>query len=411
MSAALHIGEGRLEPPSVRCNFVLVLLPLLAAATLYGLPFLRAAPNRLVSGIPVYFSALPHSLVWLPAAWLLALLVIAFLKPSRAVLGLGAMVSALLLPLLIWFAASQAALLAQTQNPIARTSLGGGFWLAVLLPALASADCLRRLHAGRVARLLLLAAEALPVGLMLWVGWCDELALMKEYASRADVFWPLVLRHLQIVGVSLVLAMCIGLPLGWAAWRFGSAGKAGFTMLLFPVLNIVQTIPSIALFGLLMAPLALLAASWPALGKAGISGVGLAPGVIALVLYSLLPIVRGMLTGLLQVPSSVAEAATGMGMSHANIFWCVQLPLALPLVLAGVRTAAVQAVGLAAVTALIGAGGLGTIMFEGLYANAQDLVLLGVLPIVCMGVLVDMAFSGLIALADLPQVTRIATHD
>ena len=387
--------------PVVRINAVLVVLPLLAVASLYGFPFLKTAPNRLMSGLPVYFSALPQGMAWLSAALLLVLVAIAFLKPSHAALSVAAIASALLVPALLWLAASQAVLLAHTQSPIARTSLGGGFWLASLSGALMAADALRRLQAGRAARLLVLAAVAVPVALMLWAGSCDELALMKEYASRADVFWPTVLRHLQIVGASLLLAVCMGLPLGWAAWRFERVGTS-----LFPVLNIVQTIPSIALFGLLMAPLALLAAGWPALAKAGVGGVGLAPGVIALLLYSLLPIVRGMLTGLSQVPSSVVEAATGLGMRPAGIFWRVQLPLALPVILAGVRTAAVQAVGLAAVTALIGAGGLGAIMFEGLYANAQDLVLLGVLPMVLMGVLVDMAFSGLMS-----WLRGSATHD
>ncbi|MEO8015741.1 MAG: ABC transporter permease, partial [Polaromonas sp.] len=162
--------------------------------------------------------------------------------------------------------------------------------------------------------------------------------------------------------------------------------------------NIIQTIPSIALFGLLMAPLAWLAASWPALGRAGISGVGLAPGVVALTLYSLLPVVRGTLAGLAQVPSAVTQAAQGMGFSDSQLFWQVQVPLALPVVLSGVRTASIQAVGLAGVTALIGAGGLGSLMFEGLFSSAQDLVLLGVVPIVVLGALVDGVFKGLITL-------------
>ena len=403
MSAVSQGNAGQLTGSDARYNPVLALLVPCTAAALYGLPFLKAAPNRLVSGVPFYFSVLPHSSIWLSAALLLALFIVAFIKPSPRALWSAALGSALLVPGLIWLAATQAALLAQAQSPFARTSMGAGFWLTAVLSALMAADCLRRLKPGRIGGLLLLAAVALPVGFMMWAGICDELALMKEYANRADVFWPMAIRHLQIVGVSLLLALCIGLPLGWAAYRFGGVGGA-----LFPVLNIVQTIPSIALFGLLMAPLALLAASWPALGRAGISGVGLAPGVIALLLYSLLPIVRGMRTGLAQVPSSVVDAATGLGLSPANVFWRVQMPLALPLVLSGVRTAAVQAVGLAAVTALIGSGGLGTIMFEGLYANAQDLVLLGVLPMVFIGVLVDMLFSsliGLTALAALPQAT------
>jgi osmoprotectant transport system permease protein len=213
-----------------------------------------------------------------------------------------------------------------------------------------------------------------------------------------------VVRHIQIVMVAAAFTLCIGLPLGWLACK-----KTRIAGALFPLLNIIQTIPSIALFGLLMAPLALLAAALPALARSGISGVGLAPAVIALTLYGLLPVVRGTVAGLEQVPSGVIDAATGMGMTRLQIFGRIELPLALPVVLGGVRTAIIQAVGLAAVTALIGAGGLGAIMFEGLFSSAQDLVLLGVVPIIVLGALADAVFKTLISLASFtrpPQSAR-----
>ena len=129
----------------------------------------------------------------------------------------------------------------------------------------------------------------------------------------------------------------------------------------------------------------------------------MAPGVIALTLYSLLPVVRGTLAGFEAVPSAVVAAARGMGMSPGKIFTGVELPLALPVLLAGVRTATIQAVGLATVTALIGAGGLGAIMFEGLFSSAPDLVLLGVLPVIALAVLVDALFKLLITPTRGPQ--------
>jgi osmoprotectant transport system permease protein len=168
---------------------------------------------------------------------------------------------------------------------------------------------------------------------------------------------------------------------------------------LLPVLNGLQTIPSIALFGLLMAPLAWLASAVPGLGRAGVSGVGLAPAVLALTLYSLLPVVRATWVGLAQLPPGVLQAARGLGMSARQQLLRVETPLALPVVLGGVRTAAVQAVGLAAVTALIGAGGLGAVIFEGLFSAAQDVVLLGVLPLVALGAVTGSALQGLIGWA------------
>ena len=133
---------------------------------------------------------------------------------------------------------------------------------------------------------------------------------------------------------------------------------------MFSVLNIIQTIPSIALFGLLIAPLAGLAQAWPWLGELGISGIGVAPALIALVLYALLPLVRSVVAGLEQVPSPVIEAARGVGM---------------------------------VIAALIGAGGFGAIVFQGLLSSALDLVLLGVIPVVVMAVTVDTLFKFLVS--------------
>jgi osmoprotectant transport system permease protein len=204
-------------------------------------------------------------------------------------------------------------------------------------------------------------------------------------------------RHLQIVALALLPSLCLGLPLGWLLNRHKFLQRW-----LLPPLNIIQTIPSVALFGLLMVPLAWLAATWPGLAELGISGIGVAPAVIALTLYSLLPVVRGTQAGLAQVPSAVLDAAQGMGMNTWQIFWWAQAPLALPVVLAGVRTATIQTVGLAAVAALIGAGGLGAIMFDGLFGNAQDVVLLGVLPILGLALLVNLGFAMLSECLPLP---------
>ncbi len=213
---------------------------------------------------------------------------------------------------------------------------------------------------------------------------------MKEFANHADNFAGIVWRHVQIVLLVLLPTVGLGLPLGWLVHR-----SVRWQRWLLALLNIIQTIPSIALFGLLMVPLAWLAGAWPALAGWGISGIGLAPAVLALTLYSLLPVVRATQAGLNQVPAAVLQAAQGMGMRSAQILWQVQWPLAAPVILAGLRTAAVQTVGLAAVAALIGAGGLGTLMFDGLFGSAQDLVLLGVLPIVALGLLLDLGFGAL----------------
>ena len=377
-----------------RRNPVLASLSLLTVAALYGLPFLQIAPNRLVSGQPIYFLAVVQGMGYLPLMLLLTPSIACFFKPARVWLGALLLTASLAIPSLLWIAASQASFSLQSESPIARASLGSACWVALVLLGFTVSTALQLLRASTLQVVLVCAALLLAVGLLLASGVCGDLSLMKEYANRADVFAEVVARHLQIVLLALTCTLAVGLPLGWAAHTQANVSRA-----LLPVLNIIQTIPSIALFGLLMAPLALLAASVPALGRAGISGVGLAPAVIALTLYGLLPVVRGTLAGLQQVPSAMVQAARALGLTGLQTLVHVELPLALPVLLGGVRTAAVSSVGLAAVTALIGAGGLGSVLFEGLFANAQDLVLLGVLPIIALGVGVDALFKVLMNLA------------
>lgn len=377
-----------------RWSIAQAVLCTIAALALAGLPFLRVAPNRLVSGEAVFLASVLRGSWWMLALPCLALIGLSFLKPYRPGLWLTVASAASLTIALGALAAAQASFVAQTGSPLVRTSLGSGFWLACVLLGLVVADALQRLQASSAARISCGALVALLFFILLASGWCDDLSIMKEYANRSDVFAQVIARHLQIVALALALTLLAGLPLGWVAWRFDRVDRA-----LSPVLNIIQTIPSLALFGLLMAPLAWLATVWPAGGRVGISGVGLLPGVVALVLYSLLPVVRSTLAGLAQVPSGVVQAANGLGLTRAQVFWRVYVPLALPVVLGGVRTATIQAIGLAAVTALIGAGGLGSIMFEGLFSSAQDLVLLGVLPIIALGVLADGLFKSLIRLS------------
>jgi osmoprotectant transport system permease protein len=221
-------------------------------------------------------------------------------------------------------------------------------------------------------------------------GALDQLAIAKEFAARRTALADALLRHVLIVAAALMPTVALGLPLGVLAQRHRRLRAA-----LFPALNLVQTIPSIALFGLLIAPLSALAARIPALGAHGIGGVGVAPAVIALILYSLLPIVRDTVEGIESVSPAAIDAARGIGMTRGQIFGRIILPLAFPVFLSGFRIAAVQAVGLAAVAALIGAGGLGAILFEGLFADALDLVLLGAVPVILLALALDLALRGL----------------
>jgi osmoprotectant transport system permease protein len=277
--------------------------------------------------------------------------------------------------------------LAAHSSETARTSLGTGGWLVLVAGLLAEAEATRALRLPPLGRLAIFAVAALGLALPAALGWIDQLSLAREWRAKQDVFGDALWRHGVIVLGSLAPTLVIGLPLGFLAHR-----SARFRGPLLSTLSLIQTIPSIALFGLLMAPLTALGEALPFLRDIGVRGVGLTPAILALTLYALLPIVRNTVSGLDSAPASVLEAASGQGMTPAQVFFHVEAPLAAPVLLAGLRITVVQTIGLAAVAALIGAGGLGALMFQGLFANAVDLILLGAVPIVALAVTADVLF-------------------
>lgn len=379
-----------------RSNPVLALYVALVIGAAGGLPFLRVAPNRLLSGEPVYLwdvlQQLGSQQVNALLLGLVVLLCIAIWQPGQRfiqallILTMAASLSG------VWLLAGQFAnSTTQAENPLTRTTLGAGFWTVTVLTWLMALDAIARVQLPTLPRLFLQCTIFLPLLLSLNEG--QHLSIAQEYVNQRDVFGPAILRHLQIVFLAVVPALIIGLLLAWRMTQTRSLRQA-----LFPIFNVIQTIPSIALFGLLMTPLAWLAVQIPGLGRAGISGVGIAPAVIALFMYALLPIVRSALAGLKQVPAEAINAARAMGMSAWQLLWQVELPLALPVLLIGLRTAVVQTTGLTAVSALVGSGGLGQIMFDGLFSAANELVILGVIPIVLLAMLADTFFKVLSSL-------------
>lgn len=274
-------------------NPVWALCCALGIASAIALPLVRVAPNRLLSGEPVFLAELLGT--WSAAAWLLPLFLLGLGWRQRQAftprLASGNLLTSALMAIfvasLLGLAGRHASHIAATESAYARTSLGAGFWCLIILAILLSLDAVSQSRRSALRRYLWFALLALPTIILVASGFTDELSVLKEYANRSEVFWKETLRHLQIVGLATVPSVLIGLPLGWACSRSAVTQKT-----IFPFLNIVQTVPSLAIFGLLMGPLAWAASQFAWLGRAGISGVGLAPAVLTLLVYSLLPIAR-----------------------------------------------------------------------------------------------------------------------
>jgi osmoprotectant transport system permease protein len=208
-------------------------------------------------------------------------------------------------------------------------------------------------------------------------------AIYKEYDTNKKRFISEFFNHLKITFSSVGYGILIGLPLSIAATRNKTVEK-----IVLPFVKIVQTIPSLSLFGFLIPPLTAL--SGIAFFKAiGVRGTGSTPAIIALTLYSLLPIVQNTYTALKQVDRGVVDAAKGMGMTPVQRFFKVEFLIALPVIITGIRTAIVQITGNATMAALIGAGGLGVFIFNGLGQGAMDLIVLGAIPIIILAIAID----------------------
>ena len=194
--------------------------------------------------------------------------------------------------------------------------------------------------------------------------------------NRTEVL-ELTAEHLWLVGASIALAVLIGIPLGILITRWPVFSK--------PVLggaNIIQTIPSLALFGFLLP------APW-----IGARADRLA--ILALTLYALLPLIRNTYTGIKGVDPAVVEAGRGMGMTDRQLLWQVELPLALSVIIAGVRVATVLSIGLATIAAAIGAGGLGEYIFRGLAMVNNQVILAGAIPAAALAILADTSLGWL----------------
>lgn len=372
---------------------VLLTLTLLITLALFALPLLSFAANRLVSGQPLMLWQVAQS--WLLLLPLLVLWLRLWWQPSRRNAFVALLATEVLFALLVAIGGHTASALANSGSTLARTAFGSGLWCAAALALLLAAEAIRQLTTNTSWRILLNLQIWLVPLILLLGGSLDQLSLLKEYANRQAVFDAAFSQHLLLLGGTLLPTLLMGLPLGIAIARRPRWQSAAFNLL-----NLIQTVPSVALFGLLIAPLAGLAAAFPLLASWGISGIGLAPALIALVLYALLPLVRSVVAGLQQVPQEVRETARGMGMGALQQFWHAELPLALPVWLSGLRVVVVQTIGLAVVAALIGAGGFGAILFQGLLSSALDLVLLGVIPVVALAVIFDAALRLLSALLE-----------
>jgi osmoprotectant transport system permease protein len=354
-----------------------VLLALLGGAALLCLPFVVFKANRIVPGdarslldVLPFWACVSFYVVLAAVAATALGVASARLRLAVALVGVAAVTLAI-------GAAGDA--LTPLGNKVVRVSPGTGFWVVLLALGLMATDAITRLRPGPLMRVLFLVLFALLAGAAFASGILDHLSVMREYQVNAGRFASEARQHVLLALGSVAAAVIVAVPIGILCHRVPRLRGATLG-----TLNLIQTIPSIALFGILMVPLGALAAAMPLAAAMGIRGTGAAPAVLALFLYSLLPVVANTVVGLSRVSPATVDAARGMGLTSRQILTHIELILAFPVILTGIRIVLVQNIGLVTVAALIGAGGFGTFVFQGINQTAIDLVLLGALPTVAL---------------------------
>jgi len=362
---------------------------LLVFAVSFFLPFFLARENRISAEIPGTLAQLglfPTLLLLIPP---ILMLLYAFMRQtglSSWLLSLAGVVG-LLAPLLVL--AYIGPEVVSNLGAFARFSPGAGLYVylaAVAVLYLMKSPLQLRDYSG-------LALVLVVVLILVSQGAFDRLGMLLEARNFGTRLTREIVAHIRITGISLGISIMIGIPLALLAFQSRRIRK-----LMFPLLNVLQTIPGIALFGLLIAPLAALSQAFPQLREWGIKGIGNTPAMIALSMYALYPIIRYSFTAISSIDESVVLAAQGMGMSSAQVWRIVRFPLATPGILHGIRVALVQTIGNATLAKLIGGDGLGVLVFEGLGQASVDMVLLGMLLIIALTVAADRIFQVFITL-------------
>ncbi len=210
---------------------------------------------------------------------------------------------------------------------------------------------------------LLTAGQARP-GLLL--------RTINYMGRRSDLIWQLFLEHLWLIVVSVFIAVIISVILGVVI-----SYKSSLAVTVLTICQIMMTIPSMAMLAF-MVPL---------------FGIGFTTGVVALILYSLLPIVRNTYTGIKEISPAIVESAAGMGMTEWRVLTRVKIPLARPVIMAGIRTATVMVVGIGAIAAYVGAGGLGELMFQGISRSHEPMIVVGALGVSIIALTFDFVLS------------------
>ena len=368
-------------------NTVSVLGTFIITLSFFLFSFAEYRPNRVLTGTAISAKELFGNGFFLLLFISMILLVLTRLNKKSYKLTIGILIL-LLVGLVLYLLGESINAEAFNQTIAGRMSIGGGLWVLLLGVIMVLSGNFKGYEKAILHRRLFYIAIFLIVLFFLLGGFLDELSIMKEFFNRSQTFFRQINRHFSLAFLSVLVGIFVGIPIGILIFK----SKKTNNPLLF-LINLGQTIPTLSLLGLIMVPLAFIGERSDFLRNIGIRSVGFTPAFLVLIIYALFPIVHNTIAGLKMVDQDLLEVASGMGMRGHQAFWKVQLPLSLPVILGGIRTAMTQSIGNTILAGLIGGGGLGSIIFLGLAQAAPDLILLGVIPLIAMAFILDSMLS------------------
>lgn len=359
----------------------LLLLSSIGAAAFLFMTFVKHRPNRIAQGIGYSsFEFLGVLGILILILWVI-LMALSFYEIKYKNIGIFVLTSILLVSL-FWTLQASTGLYIEA-NSSGRISLSSGFYIQIFLIYMIFSTYTGRIEEYKFIKWIGILAVLSILSYFMINGSFEDLSLIKEYNIKKVQFYDNLRIHTILTFSSVITGSIIAIPLGFLAYF-----KKKLENKIMMPLSIIETIPSLSLFGIFLVPLSALG-KLPFFKAIGVSGIGWAPAYLALTLYTLLPIGRNTLTGFYSVEKNVIEAARGMGMSRLQILKRIELPLAFPVIFTGIRIAFIQTIGGAVLAGLVGGGGMGTFVFLGLGEASSDLILLGVLPIVFFTVVLD----------------------
>ena len=356
-------------------KYRIIFINLFILLSLIFLPVIEIKKNRLVKGEVLGAFSLNYQLILILI--LLALIVILFNKKRMIGMIIAYNILFWLITFLFYFNNLNSGYI----------SFSIGYYLVLTVIFLIIKLEGRNINKSKLLFTSMLLLNIIIIFFIIQFNFFDQLSLIRELSIKEDQFYTAIVDHMILSILAVVLGALISLPLGY----FIAHSRFLDKLILVP-LNLMQSIPTLSFFGLLFPILSFLG-SIAVFAAIGITGIGWAPALIVLTAYTLLPIVRNTQAGYRNISPEYLECGKSLGMNKFQLLVEIELPLASPLIITGVRIALVQTIGAAVLAGLVGAGGLGSLLFLGLAQSSIDLIILSIIPIVFFTLLLDSIFK------------------